>query len=257
MKKMIISAFVALGCLGAFAATQYKVYDFKATLTTTEAKGVKTCGTVTDACGPCGEAIVETTSYVYRDKVKKTISGVIAGCGCEAAAGDPTCLNFDVYFWDAASKKPLKYEYKTEILQRIGKTGKTVEHVATFKIEDDSGAVWELQLAGFGTYKASKSGSGFDNLSVTDGAVTGVKDAPYLTIKGKSTVCGETVEDATDQSTATIICGDACEVSETGKITPVKGTYRLKYNKQKSAKAEKSGAADPKVLGVPSWALAQ
>ena len=115
MKKIILSALVALGCvMGASASTQYKVYDVKMSLKTTKAGG-----TVATACGD---------TYAYRVKSSRRIEGVIAGCGCLAMAGDPTCDGFETYFWDATTKTRLtNYTWKTELLQRIDKTGKTVE----------------------------------------------------------------------------------------------------------------------------------
>ena len=123
MKKIILSALVALGCImGASASTQYKVYDVKMSL-----KSTKAGGTVATACGDtyataCGD------TYAYRVKSSRRIEGVIAGCGCLAMAGDPTCDGFKTYFWDATTKTRLtNYTWKTELLQRIDKTGKTVE----------------------------------------------------------------------------------------------------------------------------------
>ena len=96
MKKMILSALVAFGCIVSASAkkssneTQYKVYDIKMSLKTTKAGG-----TVTTACGD---------TYAYRVKGTRKIEGIIAGCGCIAMAGDPTCDSFETYFWDATTK---------------------------------------------------------------------------------------------------------------------------------------------------------
>lgn len=94
MKKMILSALVVFGCIAGVSAkaaeTQYKVYDVKMALRTTKAGG-----TVTTSCGD---------TYTYRVKGNRKIMGVIAGCGCLAMAGDPTCDNFETYFWDATTK---------------------------------------------------------------------------------------------------------------------------------------------------------
>jgi len=242
MKKMILSALVAFGCAaGVFAKsseTQYKVYDVKMSL-----KSTKAGGTVTTACGD---------SYVYRVKSSKKIQGVIAGCGCIAMAGDPTCDNFEAYFWDATTKTQLtNFTWKTELLQRIDKTGTTVEQVVTFTVEDQEGEKFEIVLAGFGSYKASKAGSEFDVMS-TSGYVAGTLDAPYKTTLGSCSACSST-PDSVDQTQAAAVCEEGvCTVSDTSAVTPVCGTYSMKYNLSKSKKAEKSGIS-AKTLGLPSY----
>lgn len=239
MKKIILSALVALGCfMGASASTQYKVYDVKMSLKTTKAGG-----TVATACGD---------TYAYRVKSSRRIEGVIAGCGCLAMAGDPTCDGFETYFWDATTKTQLtNYTWKTELLQRIDKTGKVVEQVVTFVVEDQDGEKFELALAGFGTYSASKKDAEYDTISVS-GGVTGIVDAPYKTIRGSCNACGQT-PDTVVQTQAAAVCEDGiCTESGTSDVTPVYGSYSMKYNKSKSVKAEKYGATD-KTLGLPSY----
>lgn len=242
MKKMILSALVAFGCIAGVSAksaeTQYKVYDVKMSLKTTKAGG-----TVTTACGD---------TYTYRVKGSRKIEGVIAGCGCLAMAGDPTCDNFETYFWDATTKTQLtNYTWKTELLQRIDKTGKVVEQVVTFVVEDQDGEKFELVLAGFGSYSASKNGAIYDTISVS-GNVAGTVDAPYKTTRGSCSACGET-PDTVDQTQAAAVCEDGiCTESDTSAVTPVHGSYSMKYNKSKSAKAEKSGVT-AKTLGLPSY----
>ena len=239
MKKIILSALVALGCvMGASASTQYKVYDVKMSLKTTKAGGM-----VATACGD---------AYAYRVKSSRRIEGVIAGCGCLAMAGDPTCDAFETYFWDATTKTQLtNYTWKTELLQRIDKTGKTVEQVVTFVVEDQDGEQFELTLTGFGMYSASKKGAEYDTISV-NGGVTGIVDAPYKVIRRSCAVCDET-PDTVVQTQAMTVCEDGiCTESDMSDVTPVYGSYSMKYNKSKSAKAEKYGAT-PKVLGLPSY----
>jgi hypothetical protein len=240
MKKMILGLMVALGCVcnGFTAETQYKVYDVKMSLTSTKALG--------ETATPCGE------SYIYRAKKNIKVYGVIAGCGCLAAAGDPTCVNFLYVFWDATSKVQLtNVTYKTEIVQRIGKDENTVEHLVTFTVEDQQGFQYHLQLAGFGKYHESKNSSEFDYLSISNGKVTGWKDAPYLTVRGSCGPCAE-IPDETTQSAALTICDCACSLSETWDKTVVNGTYTMKYNSSKSKKAEKNGLTN-KTLGLPSY----
>ena len=66
-------------------------------------------------------------------------------------AGDPSCENFQIYLWNATTKTQLtNFTFKTVLLQRIGKTGKQVEQVATLVVEDQDGDKYELMLAGFG-----------------------------------------------------------------------------------------------------------
>jgi len=240
MKKIIIGALVALGCVcGVWAKdTQYKVYDVLMSLKTTKAGGV-----TTTACGD---------TYVYREKGTRKILGVIAGCGCLAMAGDPTCTNFETYFWDASTKTQLtNFTWKTELLQRIGKTGTTVEQVVTFTIEDQAGEKFEIMLAGFGTYRVSRYGYEYDTISV-NGNVTGTLDAPYKTTRGSCGACADT-PDTVDQTQAAAVCEDGiCTESDTSAVTPVCGTYTMKYNPSKSAKAERYGVTD-KTLGLPSY----
>ena len=239
MKKIIFSALVAFGCVVcASASTQYKVYDVKMSLKTTKAGK-----TITTACGD---------TYTYRVKSSRKIEGVIAGCGCLAMAGDPTCDGFKTYFWDATTKTQLtNYTWKTELLQRIDKTGKVVEQVVTFVVEDQDGEEFELALAGFGTYSVSKKGAEYDTISVS-GGVTGIVDAPYKTTRGSCSACGVT-PDTVVQTQAAAVCEDGiCTESGTSDVTPVYGSYSMKYNKSKSAKAEKYGATR-KTLGLPSY----
>ena len=239
MKKIILSALVALGCvMGASASTQYKVYDVKMSLKTTKAGR-----TVTTAYGD---------TYTYRVKSSRKIEGVIAGCGCLAMAGDPTCDGFKTYFWDATTKTQLtNYTWKTELLQRIDKTGRVVEQVVTFVVEDQDGEQFELTLTGFGTYSASKKDTKYDTISV-NGGVTGIVDAPYKVIRGSCGACNET-PDTVVQTQASAVCEDGiCTESDTSDVTPVYGSYSMKYNKSKSAKAEKYGAT-AKVLGLPKF----
>ena len=285
MKKIILSALVALGCvMGVSASTQYKVYDVKMSLKTTKAGGTvataccdtyaypprwKAAGTVATACGD---------TYAYRVKSSRRIEGVIAGCGCIAMAGDSTCDGFETYFWDATTKTQLtNYTWKTKLLQRIDKTGKVVEQFVTFVVEDQDGEKFELMLAGFGTYSASKKGTKYDTISV-NGGVTGIVDAPYKMIRGSRSACGQTPDtvvqtgaerfglnpneqscacgqtpDTVVQTQAAAVCEDGiCTEFGTSDVTPVYGSYSIKYNKSKSAKAEKSGATT-KTLGLPSY----
>ena len=144
MKKIITMTCLAVWGLMASvmaADTQYKVYDLLLSLKTTKAGGVTTT--------PCGD------SYAYRVKSTRKIQGVIAGCGCLAAAGDDTCVNFNIFLWDVTTKTQLtNFTFKTELLQRIGKKGEQVEQVVTIVVEDQSGESFELVLAGLGTYSA-------------------------------------------------------------------------------------------------------
>lgn len=239
-KKIIVGMLVALGCaMGSFAASdmQYKVYDVKMSLKTTKAAGAATTS--------CGD------TYVYRTKGNRVVKGVIAGCGCEAAAGDPTCQNFVMYFWDETTKTQLtNYTYKTEFLQRIGKKGSTVEQVVSFTVEDQDGELYELVLSGFGSYKTGKEAH-YDTMSVS-GGVAGWKDAPYKVTLGSCSACSAT-PDSVDQTTAVAICEDGvCTVAAESDRTPVYGTYSMKFNKSKAKKCEKNGVSSS-TLGLPSY----
>lgn len=244
MKKTVISVLLAAACAtGAFAkssGTQYKVYDVKMSLKTTKAGGQ-----TSTACGD---------TYAYRVAGKRKIEGVIAGCGCLAMAGDPTCEAFDMYFWDATTKTQLtNYTFKTEVLQRIGKDGKTAEHVATFVVGSPDGERFELVLAGLGKYNASKKDVVYDTVSV-NGGVAGMADAPYRVTRGTCGACGE-IPGSVDQTQAIAVCEEGtCVVSTNGCVTPAYGSYSLKYNKSKSAKCEKTGVT-AKTLGIPSYVV--
>lgn len=240
MKRMIISALLALGCVAGVAAadTQYKVYDVKMSLKTTKAGGV-----TATACGD---------DYVWRTKGTRKVEGVIAGCGCIAAAGDPTCNNFQIYFWDATTRTQLtNFTYTTEIIQRIGKKGEQLEHLVTFIVAEPDGEKFELTLAGLGSYKASKRGAEYDTMSAS-GSVTGVMDAPYNVIAGSCGVCSDT-PDSVDQTQAAAVCEDGvCTESGESDTTVVFGTYNFKYNAGKSGKCEKKGATR-ETLGLPKY----
>lgn len=241
MKKIITMTCLAVWGLMASvmaADTQYKVYDLQLSL-----KAAKAGGIATTACGD---------SYAYRVKGARKIQGVIAGCGCLAMAGDDTCVNFNIYLWDVTTKTQLtNFTFKTELLQRIGKKGDQVEHVATIVVEDQDGEKFELVLAGFGTYTASKSGTVYDRISVS-GGVTGTVDAPYKTTPGCTSCCGFT-PDVSDQTTAVAICEEGtCTASDTGNISPVYGTYLMKHNSGKAAKCERTGLT-AKNLGLPAY----
>ena len=242
MKKIIISALAVFGC--AFCAiakagdTQYKVYDVVMSLRTTKA-----AGSVATSCGD---------TYVYRDRGSRKIYGVIAGCGCIAMAGDPSCSNFQMYFWDVSTKTQLtNYTFKTELLQRIGKTGAQVEQVVTFTVEDQYGEKFKLQLAGFGSYRASSTDKAYDTIAV-NGYVTGTVDAPYRLTRGSCSACSET-PDSLDQTEAVAVCEDGvCTPSSTSDTTPAFGTYSMKYNVAKSIRAERNGVT-PQTLGLPLY----
>jgi hypothetical protein len=226
--------------LGAIAAeTQYKVYDVVMTLKTTKAGG--------QAATSCGD------TYTWRTKGTRKVCGVIAGCGCIAAAGDPSCTNFQIYFWDVTTKTQLtNFTYTTELVQRIGKNGEQVEQVVTFVVTDQDGEKFNLQLVGLGTYKASKLGANYDTMNVS-GSVTGLMDAPYLFTKGKSACCGYGTVDSLDQTQAVVICEEGtCTESDNSDTTVAFGSYTFKYNGSKAQKCEKNGITKA-TLGLPAY----
>ena len=167
-------------------------------------------------------------------------------------AGDPSCENFQIYLWNATTKTQLtNFTFKTVLLQRIGKTGKQVEQVATLVVEDQDGDKYELMLAGFGTYTIAKGGANYDTISVV-GGVTGTVDAPYRKTLGSCTACGVT-PDQIDQSQAVAVCEEGvCTQSDTSDVTPAYGTYVMKYNSGKSSKCEKRGVSSS-TLGLPAY----
>ena len=240
MNYLIAIAICALGMtLGAVATeTQYKVYDFSLSL-----KAAKAGGVTSTSCGD---------EYIYRVKGSRTLQGIIAGCGCLAMAGDETCENFQIYLWDATTKTQLtNFTFKVELLQRIGKKGEQVEQYATLEVVDPDGEQFVLALAGFGTYKASKVDANYDTMSVS-GGVAGTVDAPYKTILGSCNACSIT-PDVTEQTQAVAICEEGvCTASDTSAISPVFGTYTMKYNASKAVKCEKKGLSKA-TLGLPAY----
>lgn len=240
MKKIIIGMMVVLGCLAGYSETQYKVYDITMSLQSTKAAGVTST--------PCGD------QYQYRVKQARKIKGVIAGCGCEAAAGDPTCLNFNAYFWDFTTGVPLtNVTWTTKVLQRIGKKGEQVEQVVQFDVTDQEGENFSIILSGIGIYKASKKDAKYDYINVS-GNVAGWKDAPYWTTAPKSQCCGQSTPGSVDQTQALPVCENgACTASADSDVTPVYGSYTMKYNALKSSLCEKKGITFT-VLGVPVYA---
>ena len=223
---------------GAYAETQYKVYDVMMSLKTTKAGGK-----VATSCG---------LDYIWRTKAARKVQGVIAGCGCLAAAGDPSCENFLMYFWDATTKTQLtNFTYTTALLQRIGKKGGEVEQVVTFVVTDPDGEKFELQLVGLGTYKASKNSANYDTMSIS-GNVTGVMDAPYNVTLGSCTACAYT-PDSVDQTQAVQVCEEGtCTEADNSDTTVVYGSYQFKYNSSKSKACEKKGITKS-TLGLPAY----
>ena len=239
MKKILFTVLFALGITSAaFAAdTQFKVYDVNMVLKTTKAGG--------SYVTPCGETVYYRTPKAFK------VKGVIAGCGCLAAKGDPTCQNFVAYFWDETSKTQLtNYTFETKVLQRIDKGSFKVEQLVLFTVTDQEGELFELQLAGFGNYKEGKLGVDFDVIN-TSGKVTGLKDAPLLVKLGSCTACSVT-PDTVNQTTALAVCDCECTESDTADVTVVEGTYTMKYNASKSKNCEKRGVSKL-TLKTPSY----
>lgn len=240
MKKIITMAICVMSlAFSAFAAeTQYKVYDLTMAL-----KAAKAGGITTTSCGD---------DYVYRVKSSRKLQGVIAGCGCIAMAGDETCDNFQLYLWDATTKTQItNFTFTTGLLQRIGKKGEQVEHVVTIEVAEPEGEQFVLTLAGFGTYKASKTDAKYDTMTVS-GGVTGTVDAPYKTTLGSCNACSST-PDQVDQTQAVAVCEEGiCSEAENGAISPVYGTYSMKYNASKAKNCEKKGITKA-TLGLPNY----
>jgi hypothetical protein len=241
MKKLmaIVCCALAFGLSAVAADTQFKVYDVIMTLQTTKAGGKTTTS--------CGE------TYTWRTKGTRNVKGVIAGCGCIAAAADPSCDNFLMYFWDVTTKTQItNFTYTTALVQRIGKKGELVEQLVTFVVTEPNGEKFELQLAGIGKYIASKNGANYDTMTITDGKVTGIMDAPYNVTLGSCNACS-TTPDTIDQTQAVAICEDGtCTASENSDVTVVYGKYSFKYNNSKTTKCEKRGISKS-ALGLPAY----
>ena len=225
MKKIIVIALAACS-MAAMAASEYMVYDFTMTAKTTKAKGQ-----VTTSCGD---------DYTWRDNGSQKISGVIAGCGCESIFANGSCNNALVVLWNETTKQQItNYTFSTWVVQRIGKKGEKIEHIA--KIETDE---FEVTLAGLGSYKKS-------HVSV-NGNFAGTANAPYFVTLGSCNACGVT-PGSEDQTTALAPCEDGiCIEADNGDTTPFFGAYSLKYNSKKSKKVSKDGIT-AKALGTPAY----
>ena len=233
-------AMFALGMtMCAFADTQYKVYDFALSLNTTKAGG-----SVATSCGD---------TYKWRQRGVRKIQGVVAGCGCIAMAGDPSCNNFVIYMWDVTTKTQLtNFTYETKLMQRVGKKGEIVEQYVELTIDDEDDEKFTLVLCGLGTYTISKQGANYDRVAVS-GYATGIKAAPYLFTKGVSACCGNGTPDSYDQTTAVKICEDGvCTASDDSDTTVCYGIYSFRYNASKSTKCEKRGIS-ANSLGLPFY----
>ncbi len=228
MKKLIIAAaFAAFSVAGAYAASEYMVYDFTLVAKTTKAKGATSAS--------CGD------EYVYRDgAATQRIRGIIAGCGCESILADGVCNNALVLLWnETTGKQIVDYTMSTWVVQRIGKNGTKAEHMAKIECEN-----FEATFAGIGMYK-----NGIVNVN---GNFAGTAPAPYLVTKGSCSACSST-PDTEDQTMALAPCDDgACEDAENAAVTPFYGKYTLKYNKSKSSKTSKNGVS-AKSLGTPDY----
>lgn len=227
MKKVIMTV-AAMCSFMAFAASEYMVYDFTMKAKTTKAKGV-----VETACGD---------EYVYREGPNSMIiRGVIAGCGCPSILANGSCDNALILLWNEATQKQItNYTFSTWIVQRIGKHGEKVEHMAKIECED-----FEVTLAGIGTYRN-------DRININGAKFAGTAKAPYLVTKGSCSACVVT-PDTEDQSSAVAPCEDGvCTDADNSDITPFYGDYTLTYNTKKSKKTSKTGIS-AKNLGVPAY----
>ena len=84
------------------------------------------------------------------------------------------------------------------------------------------------------------------------GNVAGTLDAPYKVTLGSCSACSVT-PGSVDQTEAVAVCEEGvCTASDTSDITPVHGSYTMKYNNKKSLAVEKNGVSN-KTLGLPSY----
>lgn len=225
MKKLIVIA-VALCSFVTFAASEYMVYDFALVAKTTRAKGVKDT-----SCG---------NEYVWRDSASLRIRGIIAGCGCNSILANGSCDNALVLLWNENTKTQItNFTFNTWIIQRIGKSGEKVEHIAKIKCDD-----FEVMLGGLGSY--------LRNHMFVTGHFGGFALAPYLVTLGSCNACMST-PDSLQQSIALAPCEDgACTESTTSENTPFFGTYSLRYNTSKSARTTAYGISSS-TLGTPVY----
>lgn len=233
MKKLIVMGMIALGA-SCFAASEYQVYDFQMRVKTTQAAGVDTTS--------CGSA------YAYRDNGYRVIRGVIAGCGCGAIKADGVCANAIVALWDETSRTQItNVQISTWIVQRIGKTGSKVEHIAQITCSE-----FDVYLAGFGSYAIDKLDENLDYVRTIDGNFAGKAIAPYKVTLGSCSACART-PDTVAQTTALPVCkSGVCDVSLDSTVTPYFGIYAIRYNPIKSIMTTKNGISNA-YLGAPAY----
>ena len=233
MKKLMMVAVMAVSSM-CFAAAEYQVYDFQMVVKTTKGKGK-----ITTSCGD---------AYVWRDSGAQKIQGVIAGCGCGAIKADGTCDNAIVALWNATTRTQItNAEITAWVVQRIGKKGEKVEHMAKISCE-----YFDIMLAGLGTYKADKLGEKYDRVTLVSGNFAGFATAPFVTTAGNCSACTVT-PDVTDQTMAVPVCIDGiCEVATESATTPYFGSYSIRYNATKSVKTSKKGISNT-TLGAPAY----
>ena len=232
MKKLIVIGMLALGAT-CFGASEYQVYDFALNVKTTKAKA--------KAKTSCGD------DYIYREAGSRKLLGIVAGCGCGAIKADGSCENALVLIWDSTSKTQITNAVLNKwIVQRIGKKGTVVEHMAEIETEN-----FKITLGGLGSYSISKTDANLDKVSTISGHFAGYCSAPYLTILGSCSACGFD-PGSVEQTTALTVCDCACSDAAEADTTPYYGTYVIKYNSAKSKKTSKNGISNAS-LGVPSY----
>ena len=228
---MAAALFSAVACL----AGTYQVYDFTMTVKTTKGKGA-----VETSCGD---------TYVWRDSGTQKIQGIVAGCGCGAVNADGVCENALVLLWNTTTKTQItNIEMTTWIVQRIGKSGEKVEHIAQITSDD-----FTVMLAGLGAYKTDKRDANLDCVKNVSGNFAGYAVAPYFLTKGYTSCCAPAVPDSEDQTMAVSVCNEGvCTAATNGDVTPFYGTYSLKYNSTKSSNCSKKGISST-TLKTPAY----
>ena len=217
MKKLMIAAAAAAMIGGAFADGVAQVYDFTATLKTTQCSGKS----AKDVCGD--------TVY-YRAQVTKKLYGKFWGCGCKVIAcpanyGLPYEEDQGYMFW-LSTKVPGAFhgaEMNWSILQRLGKKGENVEGAFDITLKDcDDEEVAVLYGAGYGTAKINCADEDQSYIKSMSGSIVGTWDASSDVIATGCAYCGDT---------ANCEVFDFCEcLAADGDTAAVFGTFTLKYN---------------------------
>lgn len=216
MKKLMIAAASAAMIGGAFADGVAQVYDFTATVKTTQCSGKS----AKDVCGD---------TVVYRTQITQKLYGKFWGCGCDVIA----CP--DGYAKDAQDSQGFVFWTTTKaggafaaadmewsVLQRLGKKGENVEGYFTLSLSDATDEVAALAGAGYGTAKIVCDDETQNYIKTMSGNLVGFWNTSADAIASGCYYCGDTVD-------CTVFAFCSC-VSEQSDLAAVFGSFTLKYN---------------------------